>query len=55
MTAIQRKHDIMKNERYSITAYDAAIVYFKTLIKHLNVRKKINITETVLFDNYFNK
>ena len=53
--AIQKKHDIMKNERYSMTAYDAIIVYFETLIKHLNVKEKINITETTLLNSYFNK
>ena len=45
----------MRNERYSVTVYDIIIVYFKTLIKHLNVKKKINVTKTVLFDNYFNE
>ena len=38
-----------------MTAYDAAIVYFKTLMKHLNVKKKINVAKTVLFNSYFNK
>ena len=55
MTAIQKKHDIMKNERYSMTVYDAAIVYFKTLMKHLNAEEKINITKTTLLDSYFNE
>ena len=45
----------MRNERYLVTVYDAAIVYFETLIKHLNVEEKISITETMLFDNYFNE
>ena len=55
VTVIQRKHDIMKDERYSMTAYDAVIVYFETLIKHLNVEEKIDITEVMLFDSYFNE
>ena len=38
----------MKNADYS-----AAIIYFKNLIKHLNVKKIINITETALLDNCF--
>ena len=45
----------MRDKRYSITAYDAAIVYFKTLMKHLNVREEIDIAETALFNNYFNE
>ena len=53
--AIQRKHDIMRNEKYLMIAYDAAIVYFKTLMKHLNIRKKIDIIKTTLFNNYFNE
>ena len=53
--AIQRKHDIIRDERYSMTAYDAAIVYFKILIKHLNVKEKISIIKTALLDNYFNE
>ena len=55
VTAIQRKHDIMRNEKYSMTAYDAAIVYFETLMKHLNAEEKINITEMMLLDSYFNE
>ena len=55
MIVIQRKHNIMKNERYSVTAYDAAIVYFKTLMKHLNVKKEVDVAKTMLLDNYFNK
>ena len=55
MIAIQRKHDIMKNEKYLIIIYDAAIVYFKTLMKHLNAERKINIAETALLNNYFNE
>ena len=55
ITAIQRKHDIMRDERYLMTAYDAIIIYFKTLIKHLNVREKINIIKMILFNNYFNE
>ena len=55
MTAIQRKHDIMRDEKYLMTAYNAAIVYFKTLIKHLNIRKKISIAEAALFNSYFNE
>ena len=45
----------MRDERYSMTAYDAAIIYFKILMKYLNVRKKINITKTALFDSYFDE
>ena len=55
MTAIQRKHDIMRDERYSVTAYDAAIVYFKALMKHLNAEEKIDVAETALLDSYFNE
>ena len=55
MIAIQRKHDIIKDEKYLMTAYDAAIVYFKTLMKHLNAEKKVNIIKTALFDSYFNE
>ena len=53
--AIQRKHDIMKNEKYSMTVYDVTIVYFKTLMKHLNAEKKIDVTEMMLFNSYFNE
>ena len=55
MIVIQRKHDIMKNEKYSVTAYNATIIYFKTLMKHLNVREKISIVKMMLFNSYFNE
>ena len=45
----------MKDEKYSVIAYDAAIVYFKTLIKHLNVKEKIDVAEMMLFNNYFDE
>ena len=45
----------MKNERYSVTVYDAAIVYFETLIKHLNAEEKISVAKMMLFDSYFNE
>ena len=45
----------MRNERYSMTAYDVIIVYFETLTKHLNVKEKIDVTEATLLDSYFNK
>ena len=45
----------MKDERYSVIAYNVIIVYFKTLIKHLNVKEKINVIKTMLFNSYFNK
>ena len=53
--AIQKKHNIMKNERYLMTTYDATIIYFKTLMKHLNAEKKVNVTKTALFNSYFNE
>ena len=53
--AIQRKHDIVKNERYLVITYDAAIIYFEALMKHLNVKKKINVAEAALFNSYFNE
>ena len=31
------------------------IVYFKKLMKHLNVKKMINEMKMTLFNNYFNK
>ena len=40
----------MKNMNYS-----AAIIYFKNLMKHLNVKETISIIKTTLFDNYFKK
>ena len=55
MIAIQRKHDIMRDEKYSVTAYNAAIIYFKTLMKHLNAEEKINVTEMTLLNSYFNE
>ena len=55
ITAIQRKHNIMRDERYLMTTYDAVIVYFETLMKHLNVKKKINVVKTVLLNNYFDE
>ena len=55
VTVIQRKHDIMKDERYSVTTYDVIIVYFKTLMKHLNVKKKVSVAKAALFDSYFNE
>ena len=45
----------MRDEKYSMIAYDVTIVYFKTLMKHLNVKKKIDVAKTTLFNNYFNK
>ena len=40
----------MKNVNYL-----AIIIYFKNLIKHLNVKEIINIIKMILFDNYFKK
>ena len=40
----------MKNVDYSAT-----IIYFKNLIKHLNIKKIINIIKAVLFNNCFKK
>ena len=45
----------MRNERYSVTTYDAVIIYFETLIKHLNAEKKIDVTEMTLFNSYFDE
>ena len=45
----------MRDEKYSMTAYDVIIVYFKTLTKHLNVEEKIDIAKIVLLDSYFNE
>ena len=53
--AIQKKHDIMRNEKYLITAYNVIIIYFKILIKHLNIKKEINVIKTVLLNSYFNE
>ena len=55
VAAIQRKHDIMRDERYSVAAYDAAIVYFEALMKHLNARGKVGIAEAALLDSYFDE
>ena len=55
MITIQRKHDIMKNEKYLMTVYDAAIVYFKILMKHLNAEKKINVAKMTLLNSYFDE
>ena len=55
MTVIQKKHDIMKNEKYSVTTYDVIIIYFETLTKHLNVEEKIDVVKMMLFNNYFNE
>ena len=55
MIAIQRKHDIIKNEKYSMTAYDAVIVYFKILMKHLNAEEKIDVAKMMLLNNYFDE
>ena len=35
--------------------YLAAIIYFKNLMKHLNVEKIINMMKTVLLDSCFKK
>ena len=40
----------MKNADYS-----AAIIYFKNLMKHLNVEEIINMMKTTLFNNCFEK
>ena len=45
----------MKNEKYLMTAYNAIIVYFETLMKHLNVEEKIDIAKTTLLNNYFDE
>ena len=55
VTAIQRKHDIMRNERYSVAAYDVAIVYFKVLTKHLNAEEKIDVAKIMLLNSYFDE
>ena len=45
----------MKNEKYSVTAYDVTIIYFKVLMKHLNAEKKINVAKIMLLNSYFNE
>ena len=45
----------MKNEKYLIIIYNVILIYFKVLMKHLNVEKKINIIEMTLFNNYLNE
>ena len=55
VTAIQRKHDIVRNERYSMIAYDAVIVYFEALTKHLNTEEKVGVAEAALLDSYFDE
>ena len=35
--------------------YLAAIIYFKNLMKHLNVKKIISMMKTTLLDNCFKK
>ena len=50
VTNIQNENITMRNADYL-----AAIIYFKNLIKHLNVEKTISMTETVLLDNCFKK
>ena len=45
----------MRNERYSVAAYDVIIVYFETLTKHLNVEEKVSVAKTALFDSYFDE
>ena len=37
----------MRNERYLVAAYDVAIVYFETLMKHLDAGGKVGIAEVV--------
>ena len=47
---IFKKHNSLK---YAI--YTMMIVYFKKLIKHLNIEEIINEIKTVLFNNCFNE
>ena len=35
--------------------YTTVIIYFRKLIKYLNIEKTINTIEVALFDNCFNK
>ena len=35
--------------------YLTAIIYFKNLMKHLNIKETINMIKTTLFDNCFKK
>ena len=43
-------HNLLK---YAV--YITMILYFKKLIKHLNIKEMINIIKTALFNNCFNK
>ena len=45
----------MKDERYSVITYNVIIIYFETLIKHLNVEEKISVVKIMLLNSYFNK
>ena len=50
IASIQNENIIMKDVNYS-----AAIIYFKNLMKHLNVEETINMTKTALLDSCFKK
>ena len=43
-------HNLLKDAVYTVM-----IVYFKKLIKYLNIEKIINAIKITLFNNYFNK
>ena len=48
MTSIQNENITMRDVDYS-----AAIIYFENLMKHLNVRGTISMTEAALLDSCF--
>ena len=50
VTSIQNENIIMKDVNYSAT-----IIYFKNLMKHLNVEEIISMIKTALFNNCFEK
>ena len=50
ITSIQNENITMRD-----TDYSAAIIYFENLMKHLNARETISMTEVTLFNNCFKK
>ena len=55
ITQILKQDITMTENSFKSIKYDTAIVYFKKLIKHLNIRDTTSAAEMKLLNNYFNE
>ena len=52
---ILKQNTTMTEDSFKSIKYDTAIVYFKKLAKHLNIRGTINVIKMKLLNNCFNE